>query len=181
MNAKKDIIKSIVVLTLISLIVTAIMATVNHFTEPVSTKNAMDRALRARQEIMPDAASFEMLETENLSQGVVEAYRGVSEDGETLGYIFISEANGFGGTISVMCGIDDEGKIILVKTMDVSSETSTLGGKTANPDYTEQYNGEDATLSNVHAISGATITSKAYEACVHFAFEAYAVVKEANQ
>lgn len=179
MNAKKDIIKSIVVLTLISLIVTAIMATVNHFTEPVSLKNAADRALKARQEIIPDASTFE--EVTGLNADVSESYIGKSSDGETLGYIFTAKQNGFGGEITVMCGIDAEGNIILVKTMDVSSETSTLGGKTANPSYTDQYTGVDKTLSGVDTISGATITSKAYEACVNKAFDAYEEMKGAGK
>ena len=64
-------------------------------------------------------------------------------------------------------------------TLDVSGETATLGGRTANPEYTDQYKGQDKSLSGVNAISGATITSTAYRGCVEKAFAAYELVKEA--
>ena len=57
----------------------------------------------------------------------------------------------------------------------------TLGGQTANESYTGQYAGQDASLSGVSAISGATITSTAYRGCVETAFEAFELVKEAQQ
>lgn len=62
--------------------------------------------------------------------------------------------------------------------MDVTSETTTLGGQTADPGYTTQYIGEDASLSDVDTISGATITSTAYQKCVSDCFAAYDAVKE---
>ena len=80
-----------------------------------------------------------------------------------------------------MCAIGTDGKILRVRTLDVSSETKTLGGRTANPEYTDRYTGQDANLSGVNAISGATITSTAYRGCVEAAFEAFKVVKEAGK
>ena len=65
--------------------------------------------------------------------------------------------------------------------IDVSSETKTLGGKTANPEYTDQYTGQDASLAGVNAISGATITSTAYRGCVETAFAAFETIKEAGK
>ena len=43
------------------------------------------------------------------------------------------------------------------------------------------YTGQDANLSGVNAISGATITSTAYRGCVEAAFEAFEVIKEAGK
>ena len=60
-----------------------------------------------------------------------------------------------------MVAISPEGTILRCKTLDVSSETKTLGGQTANESYYGQYEGQDSTLSGVSAISGATITSTA--------------------
>ncbi len=181
MKQKNDIVKSVVVLTVICLVVSGLLAVVNHFTAPVSAANAASRATAARQEIIPDAVSFTEVETSALDASIAEAYCGVDASGNVLGYIFTAKQNGFGGTISVMCGIDADGKIIAVKTMDVSSETSTLGGKTADPSYTTQYTGEDSSLSGVQAISGATITSNAYRACVESAFTAFNTITEAGK
>ena len=106
---------------------------------------------------------------------------GVDAGGETLGYVFTVEGKGFDGTISVMCAIGTDGKILRVNTLDVSSETKTLGGKTAKPEYTDQYAGQDETLDGVNAISGATITSTAYRGCVETAFAAFETIKEAGK
>jgi len=77
-----------------------------------------------------------------------------------------------------MTAIDPNGSIVKVSTMDVTSETKTLGGLTAKPEYTDQYTGKDANLDGVNAISGATITSTAYEACVRDSFAAFNIVRE---
>ena len=76
---------------------------------------------------------------------------------------------GFDGTILVMTAIDTDGKIVAVSTLDVTSETATLGGLTAKESYTSMYSGKDAALEGVDAISGATVTSKAIARCVNSA------------
>ena len=180
MKEKKDIVKSIVVLFVICLVVSAALAVVNSFTAPVSAANATERENAARRAVIPDAADFKTVDLA-LPDGVVSAYEGVDAGGETLGYVFTVEGKGFGGTIQVLCVIGMDGRIRTCRTMDVSSETTTLGGQTANESYTGQYAGQDASLSGVSAISGATITSTAYRGCVETAFEAFELVKEAQQ
>jgi len=177
---KKDIIKSIVVLVVICLVTSAALAIVNHFTAPVSAANAAAREEAARRAVLPDAGSFEKLESDALPASVVSAYRGLDASGKPIGYIFSISGKGFGGTIQIMCAIGPDGKILRCQTLDVSGETKTLGGKTASPDYTDQYTGKDASLDGVDAISGATITSTAYKNCVLDAFKAYDAVKEAG-
>ena len=97
-----------------------------------------------------------------LPSGVVSAYAALDAAGTPTSYLFTVEGKGFGGTIQVLCVIGMDGRIRTCRTMDVSSETTTLGGQTANESYTGQYAGQDASLSGVSAISGATITSTAY-------------------
>ena len=169
----KEIVKSIVVLVVICLLTSAALAVVNHFTAPVSAANAEARAQQARLDAVPDAADFAPIEAALPS--------GVDAAGTPTSYLFTVEGKGFGGTIQVLCVIGMDGRIRTCRTMDVSSETTTLGGQTANESYTGQYAGQDASLSGVSAISGATITSTAYRGCVETAFEAFELVKEAQQ
>ena len=176
----KEIVKSIVVLVVICLLTSAALAVVNHFTAPVSAANAEARAQQARLDAVPDAADFAPIEAA-LPSGVVSAYAALDAAGTPTSYLFTVEGKGFGGTIQVMCVIGTDGLIRACRTMDVSSETTTLGGQTANESYTGQYTGQDASLSGVNAISGATITSTAYRGCVETAFEAYAIVKGAQK
>ena len=180
MKNTKEIRKSIVVLVVICLLTSAALAVVNHFTAPVSKANAEARAEQARLDAVPDAASFAPVEAV-LPEEVVSAYAALDAAGTPTSYLFTVEGKGFGGTIQVLCVIGMDGRIRTCRTMDVSSETTTLGGQTANESYTGQYAGQDASLSGVSAISGATITSIAYRGCVETAFEAFELVKEAQQ
>ena len=138
------------------------------------------RAQQARLDAVPDAADFAPIEAA-LPDGIVSAYAALDAAGTPTSYLFTVEGKGFGGTIQVLCVIGMDGRIRTCRTMDVSSETTTLGGQTANESYTGQYAGQDASLSGVSAISGASITSTAYRGCVETAFEAFELVKEAQQ
>ena len=180
MKNTKEIRKSIVVLVVICLLTSAALAVVNHFTAPVSKANAEARAEQARLDAVPDAASFAPVEAV-LPEEVVSAYTALDASGSPMSYLFTVEGKGFGGTIQVLCVIGTDGLIRTCRTMDVSSETTTLGGQTASERYTGQYTGQDASLSGVSAISHATITSNAYRGCVETAFEAYAIVKGAQK
>lgn len=180
MSKKADVIKSIVVLAVICLVISGALAIVNSFTAPVIENAAAERENQARQAVMPDAASFEPLEQADFPEGVVSGYQGLDSASKTVGYVFTVEGKGFDGTISVMCAIGTDGNILKCSTLDVSSETKTLGGKTANPEYTDQYIGQNSSLDGVDSISGATITSTAYKGCVEKAFAAYELVKEAE-
>lgn len=180
MSQKKDIIKSIVVLTVICIVISALLAVVNSFTAPVSAMNAAIREDEARRRAVLDAAEFAEIDRTALPASVLSAYTALDGDGEALGYIFTVTGNGFGGKITVMCAIGADEHILMCHTLDVSGETSTLGGRTAEAGYTDQYAGADASLAGVDVISGATVTSRAYEDCVRAAFEAYAQLKEAE-
>ena len=180
MKNTQEIRKSIVVLVVICLLTSAALAVVNHFTAPVSAANAAAREQQARLDAVPGAASFEPIELA-LPDGVVGAYTALDASGTPLSYLFTVEGKGFGGTIQVLCVIGSDGLIRTCRTMDVSSETTTLGGQTASESYTGQYAGQDTSLSGVSAISGATITSTAYHGCVETAFEAFELVKEAQK
>ena len=175
---KQGIIKAVVVLVVICLVISGALAVVNSFTAPVSAANAEARETAARQELIPEAGSFEQV-TDGLPENVLSAYVGKASDGSVAGYVITASGKGFGGTIQVMVAISPEGTILRCKTLDVSSETKTLGGQTANESYYGQYEGQDSSLSGVQAISGATITSTAYKGCVQTAFAAYETVKEA--
>ncbi|MBR6766925.1 MAG: FMN-binding protein, partial [Clostridia bacterium] len=154
------------------------LAVVNSFTAPVSAANAAVREDEARRQIIPDAARFEAVENDAFSGNILAAYAGIDETGETEGYVFTVNGTGFGGTVSIICGIGADGKVLKTQALDISGETKTLGGKVVNPEYADQYIGEDESLSGVDAISGATITSNAYKSCVQAAFEAFKLIGE---
>ena len=176
-GAGKDIIKPIVVLTCICLVVTALLAYVNTVTSPIITKAEQAAAEQARAEVLSEADSFVKLEMAELPETVQEVYR--AENG--AGYVFMLETDkGYSSDMKLICGIRSDGSIEACKTLS-HNETSGLGSKTAEDPYKSQYVGKTPdTLSEVDAISGATISSNAYMSAIEDAFEAFEMAKEAE-
>ncbi len=175
MNAsvKKDFVQPIAVLVIICLVITALLAVTNHFTAPVIETGAAERAEAARREIIPDAGSFEELSTEGMPESIKGVYR--ADNGS--GVIFMMTVTGYGGDMDLICGIDNDGRIISVKTLD-HSETKGMGSKTTEEPFRSQFVGKDSSLEGVDGVSGATISSRAYLGAVRDAFTAWELVKE---
>lgn len=165
----------IIVLTAICLVISCALALVNDVTFPVISKAAEERAEAAMIEVMPEADGFKELELDNIPATVTQVFK--AENG--AGYVFMLKAKGYGGDMSLICGIDSNGCITKCKTLS-HSETAGMGAKTAEDDYRNQYIGKDSSLQGVNAISGATISSKAYIGAINDAFAAYEIAKGAE-
>ena len=172
-SAKNDFIMPIAVLTIICLVITALLALTNSATQAVIEKASQERAEAARAEIIPEAEGFELMEVEGLPSTVTEVYSTTND----CGYVFMLTTMGYGGEMKLILGMDNDGKIISVKTLE-HSETKGMGSKTTEEPFRSQFEGKDERLDGVSAISGATISSNAYLAAVADAFEAFNTVKE---
>lgn len=128
-SKKLGVIKSIAILVIICLVTSGALAVVNSYTSPVIQAAAEERENQARQSVMPDATDFEQLDVKNLPDGVVSVYQGKDSSGATAGYVFTVEGKGFGGTISVMCAIDNDRHHLNCSTLDVSGEIRHPGGQ----------------------------------------------------
>ena len=108
--------------------------------------------------------------------------------GQTVGYVFETEASGYGGTVSVMTGIDAEGNITGVVLLS-HDETPGLGANAEKPDFLNQYlqpapegglsviKYQAPSQGQIEAITGATGTSTAVTNAVNQAIEQYYEVK----
>lgn len=172
-----EIIKPVLVLVCICLVVTALLAYINSVTSPIIAKAEEEKTRQAMTEVLSEADSFEKLEIENLPERVTEAYSATNG----AGYVFMLTTKGYGGDMKLICGMDADGVIEQCKTL-LHAETSGLGSKTAEDPYRNQYCGKSAdTLSEVDAITGATISSNAYKNAIEDAFKAYDIVTEAGK
>jgi len=172
---KKDFLFPIIALTAICLLISAALAVTNSFTEPVIDKAAAERAEAARAEVIPEADGFEPVRVDNLPASVTEVYRATNG----AGCVFMITAAGYGGEIKLICGIGPDGRILETKVLS-HSETKGLGSKITEPEFAGQFPGKGSDLSGVDAISGATISSRAYIDAVKDALKAYELVKEAQ-
>ena len=108
-----------------------------------------------------------------------------SSEGEYRGAaVEAMDFNGFGGNLKVMIGFDADGNVYGYSILE-SNETPGLGAKAdkwfqlgkkgcivgRTPDSTLYVSKDKDHKGNVDAITGSTITSKAFMRCVHKAYE----------
>lgn len=168
-------VKPVVVLSVISLVVSLLLAVVNSCTAPVIKANERAITLAAYVEVMPtveNAADLEELSgytTPNV-QGVVKA-----EDGSIA--IKASEPGFDGGMLSVIMGFDTTGKVTGV-WVDASTQTQGIGTNVAKEDFLAQFDGMDGTQNIVmndgyDAYTGATVSSTALFAAMNDCISCY--------
>lgn len=171
----ESIVKPIVVLSVISLVVSLLLAIVNSYTAPVISENEKRTTLAAYVEVMPtvsDAASLEEVTgytTENVT-GVVKA-----DDGSIA--IKAGEKGFDGGVLSVILGFDTNGTVTGI-WVDASTQTSGIGSNVSKADFLAQFDGMDGTQNIVmnqdyDAYSGATISSTALFAAINDCISCY--------
>ncbi|MDD3411967.1 MAG: FMN-binding protein [Eubacteriales bacterium] len=162
-----------VVLGLIAVVAGVALAVTNTITEgPIADQN-MEKAQGALQSFFPDAETFEPIEIGEDS-GLNFAYSAM-QGGQPVGYAAMVTVQGYAGPIEVTLGVDSSGAL---KGVSVGGpefkETEGLGAKSREPDFTDQFIGKRPPLtlgSDVDAISGATVTSKAVVNGVNAALE----------
>ncbi|MEG1061691.1 MAG: FMN-binding protein [Oscillospiraceae bacterium] len=187
-----DMLKPIIVLSVICIVVSALLALTNSITSPIIEAKALEAAVATRRLVLPDATSFTELET------TVEDVVSVHKDDGGSGYVIIAIGHGYKGDVPVTVGLDKDGKIVGISA-DASHETANVGSKVGQPEYLNQYMGlapgqtdsisgatqasEDnaggaSAQANVDILSGATISSKAINSAVNLVYEAFNEVKE---
>ena len=160
----KEYIQPVVVLVAICLVITFALAYVNSITSPIIAENSAKDASRA--ELLPAATSFEKYEGELLVAVPDKVFVTECYVAEGIGMVVTVQSSSFGGLITEMIGIDNEGSITGVK-VTAHNDTKGLGTKAHESGYLEQYKGvtELAGADNIKGdsavtyISGATISS----------------------
>lgn len=172
---KSTLTNMIISLTGITLAVGAALGIVHQLTEEPIAKAQTDAKNVAVSEILP---SFDNLETSVCNDLTV--YH-ATNGGEDVGLAVetFSDA-GFGGRITLMAGFDSEGKVTGYRVL-AHAETPGLGAKMGDWFQNDQVIGSLDPLSvkqdggNVDAITGATITSRAFSEAINKARDAYNV------
>lgn len=169
MKIWNDFVKPIVVLGTICLISSVLLAMTNGVTAPIIETNSARVANETRKSLLPQADTFTKVETS--VAGVTEMYKA----GNGTGYVVTASSKGYGGQVPVMVSFDTNGKIVAAKFLD-NSETPGLGQKVKSAAFQKQFSGmaaEQFTLSDIDAISGATISSSAAVRAINAAITAY--------
>lgn len=177
MKSLKEYLVPTITLFVICLVATALLGLTNQVTAPIIEQLAIETEIKSRQVVFADAKSFGEAEILEDGTSVVAA---LDESGNTIGHVVVNSAKGYGGDISVMTGVDAEGKVTGVNILS-HAETAGLGAKAAEQDFRDRFVGlvmgitvskDKAGDNSIDAITGATITSRAVTEAVNAAIEA---------
>lgn len=172
----KDILIPTVSLFVICLVVTALLAVTNMLTAPQIQKLSKETEDKTKAEVLASADEFSDALTVSADGKDYTYYEGTAS-GDTIGYVFKTSAKGYGGDIDLMVGIDTSGKVTGVSILSIS-ETAGLGMNAKNESFINQYIGKSGTIgvskngasdTEIQALTGATITSKAVTSAVNTA------------
>lgn len=157
--------------------------------EPIEVQEAK-AATEARLAAFPEAADFnKIIDKENADtipgeySIVKSVYDAVDSDGNVIGKVFGIITKGYNSGLNITVGIGMDGTIKGV-IMGDNNETQGLGKNAADPEFYGQFTGKPIEYpfnvvksspgdNDIQAISGATITSKAFTNAVNTAVAFY--------
>lgn len=183
-------------LTIIALVASLALALVNNVTKGPIEKVNQEKIANAVAKVLPayDSYSVDTVSVETpKGEAQMVRYTAVNAAGELVGKAVESfDDNGFGGRLSAMVGFDAEGNISGYEVL-ASAETPGLGAKA---DQWFQKGGKGDVIGKnpstdnltvkkdggqVDAITGSTITSRAFCRLVATAYNAFQIEKGEQQ
>lgn len=173
----KNLLKPALSLFFICLFTTLLLAFVYGMTAPTIEARAIEDQVKLQQVLLPEADAFNALENaEELdeSKETKEVYA-AKQDTATIGYLYVIETKGYGGTLRVMVGVDRETVSIKGLRLISHQETPGLGANAAEASFYEKYVGKTGKPAltvakagqgsganhEIDAIASATVTSEA--------------------
>ncbi|MGX8702226.1 FMN-binding protein [Caproiciproducens sp.] len=176
----KEVLTPALTLFVICLVTAVLLAGTNLMTRDKIVEINQQSESASRQLVLPSAKAFE-----DSKDGTYA----IGKNGNSLaGYVFTTKAKSYGGDLKVMTGIDKDGKITGVILLSIG-DTPGLGLNAEKESFRDQYkkavpeNGFEviksgaASDTQIEAMTGATITSKAVTACVNDAIKEYRTIK----
>lgn len=179
-KANYEVITPTAVLAVICVVVTLALSSTNLLTAgkiealSIETQNkAMAKLIEADEyHELPATTSFGDI-----------TYNAAIKGGDTVGCIFVTEANGYGGVVSVMTAVDMEGRVIAVEILAAADETPGLGQNVTKEYFYTRFNGMSGDIvvqkagtakkenNEIDAVTGATISSRAVTTAVNQALD----------
>lgn len=177
----EELIKPVVVLTVICLISSALLAVTNSLTAPVIQKNKEIADNAVYTEVLPEAAGeFEDLTAQTTVSNIVAVKKARNESG----WCIQATGKGFGGAVPVIIALDNEGTILNAAFLK-NEESPGYGqklvdGSADGPAFVQSLVGKADSVAlhedGVDGVTGATISSKAVINAVNSGLSAFAEV-----
>ena len=187
-KAESTLVNMLLSLTLIALVASLALALVNNATKGPIEKVNKEKIAQAVAKVLPEYDNYTvdtvMVDTKKGREPMVR-YTAVDSEGNLVGKALESwDDNGFGGRLSAMVGFDADGNISGYEIL-ASAETPGLGAKADKwfqKDGKGNVIGMNPSTDNitvkkdggvVDAITGSTITSRAYCRMIATAYSAF--------
>ena len=184
------ILKNTISITVITLVAGLALGVVQDITAgPIATQQEKSKE-EAYKTVFEDADTFEVYSADDglataladngfTAQTIDEIMIAQDSSGETLGYAFtVTDSEGYGGDIQFAMGVQNDGTLNGISILSIS-ETAGLGMRATEAQFQEQYVGKNTDKfyvskdggegEPIDAISGATITSRAFTGAVNTA------------
>ena len=164
-NTALYILRLALTLFIIAAVVAAALAGVNSITKPVIDQLNAEKTQKAIEAVLPGGFDEELANFDNQGGLVSKVYKGAN------GYALEVLPSGFDNTITMMVGVDTEGKVLGISVVS-HTETAGLGAvaaatTSAGEAFRGQFEGKSGSVfvskdgGEIDAITGATITSRA--------------------
>ena len=182
----KEILVPAIMLFVIAAVCTALLAGTNLLTKDKIAEIAVQTEMKAKSAVFEGAKSFSDTKSVTVNDKEYVYYDALDEKGNVIGYVFNVTVKSYGGDLSAMVGVSAETDKITGVEITAISDTPGLGMKVDSADFLSQYinrsgnigvNKNEKTDTEIRAVSGATISSKAVTDAVNQAFSAYETVK----
>lgn len=182
----KEILVPAVMLFIIAAVCTALLAGTNILTKDRIAEIAAEAEMKAKIAVFSDSKAFSGAKCIDVNGTSYTYYDAHDENGEVIGYVISVTTKSYGGDLSAMVGISAETDKITGVEITAISDTPGLGLKVDSDDFLSQYidrtgtigvNKNESTDTEIKAVSGATISSKAVTSAVNQAFSAYEQIK----
>lgn len=166
-----DKIKSVIVLTVICLVVTALLAVTNSITSPIIAEARAEKVQKSLSTVLPDSSQFCEVELpENAPASVKAAYK--AADG-SYAVVLATKSAYSSGDMGITVGFSPEGEIKGI-TLTSYQESKDFGKDT----YPQNYVGRNgADYEKVDSFAGVTYSSKALKAAIGDAFDLIEMLK----
>ena len=161
---KRSFLPPYVLLCLVAIAMSAAISGVYIMTKDIIAEAALEAQASARRAVMTEAVDMTEIPLEE-GVDVDYCYEAFNAAGESIGYISQITVMGFGGEIEVTVGMDRDGVITAIQVGGANfSETSGLGAKTRDAEFTDQFTGRSGMLvlkKDIDSVTGASVSSSA--------------------
>lgn len=177
----KEMIRLVFVLTLTAALTGGLLALANRLTEEPIAAARRAELLNTLNAVLPSHDNAPDRETvTNQVNGSPWIFYPARRGDDHVGTAFTAQAEGYGGSVTVMVGIDDQDRILAVRILN-QLETPGLGANIEQSVFLEQFAGRSASQppalrqdnGDIQAVTAATISSRAVTEAVADGLAAY--------